>query len=127
MSGNYLPGRPAYVAMHAADETDRVTRALAAARQATETAAQAVAAVNAQPALEAGTAGWWRVWGATPAHIRAGDVVLTGGADTFYVSDTYRAKAHPVRVGIIVDGACSTLGALCPIAIMRRGTHNTLA
>jgi hypothetical protein len=91
----------------------------------------AVTEFETQGKLEAGTEGWWQVWGASPHHIKGGDIILTKGSgddiDTLYVEDTFTAKAAPMRVGIVINGNKETLGALCPIILLRRGTHNTLA
>lgn len=87
---------------------------------------QAIREVEVQPTLQPGEEGWWKVWGATPYHIQAGDIVITS-TETFYVEDVYEPKSAPVRVGIVVDGEQSTIGAGCPIRLLRRGTKNTLA
>lgn len=88
----------------------------------------AVAEFEAQPALQPGAAGWWRVWGAKPHHVRAGDIVITRGERPVFVTDTFTAKAAPMRQGLVdQDGERFTLGALCPIVLVRPGTHNTLA
>lgn len=89
--------------------------------------AEAVAAYEAQPVLQPGEPGWWEVWGASPQDIRPGDLVLLKGGDSIFVQDTFLAKAHPIRVGLISDGEKCTLGVLCPIALIRQGTRNTLA
>ena len=88
---------------------------------------------TAQAALQPGTAGWWEVWGATPAAIKAGDIVALATppgeeADIFYVEDVYTAAAAPMRRGLVVNGERVTIGALCTVAgLFRRGTHHTLA
>lgn len=90
------------------------------------TSAEALAQLEAQPVLQPGEAGWWKVWGASPRDIRAGDIVITT-SETFYVDDVYIAKAAPMRIGIVVDGEHQTIGALCPIVLVRQGTKNTLS
>lgn len=85
---------------------------------------------NQDKGLKPGTWGWWQVWGATPMHIRQGDIVLTvtdNEVETLFIEDTFTAKAHPVRVGIVVNGQKQTIGALCNIVLVRRSQHHTLA
>jgi len=41
------------------------------------TTKEAVAAFEAQGALTPGAEGWWKVWGATPADARPGDLLGT--------------------------------------------------
>jgi hypothetical protein len=92
---------------------------------------EAWAQVEAQGTIAPGTDGWWKVWGATWSHVRAGDLVLTkvdGEATPTLVADLFEAKAAPARVGIVTDDEQRvTFGALCPLVLLRRGTHNTLA
>lgn len=96
----------------------------------TLTAAVALAELEAQPRLEPGTPGWWRVWGARVDDIRPGDIVMVKTAndevETLFIEDTFPAKSI-ARYGIVVGGERSTLGRLCPIVLVRRGTHNTLS
>ena len=97
----------------------------------TKTTDEVKAEVDAQPVLEPGTEGWWRVWGASPHSIEPGDYVLCkdgDGVDEFYVQSTYKPKSYPMTFGIVVDGREMTIGALAgPLVILRRGTKNTLA
>lgn len=91
-----------------------------------------MAEFESQPALDPGQDGWWKVWGASPQDIRAGDLVFTrgeadGDVDSFFVQETFTSKAAPMRVGIVVDGRQQSIGALAPIVLVRRGTKNTLA
>lgn len=82
----------------------------------------------AQPELAPGTEGWWQVWGARPCHIRPGDALAIQGEEGWLlVEDLFEAKAAPARQGLVANGERFTIGALCPIALLRRGTHNTLA
>jgi len=83
--------------------------------------------VEAQGPIKKGTQGWWPVWGSSPQDIEPGDYVLVAGGDEFYVQDTYRAKAAPMRVGVVVDGEAQTIGAMCRITILRPGTKSTLS
>lgn len=92
----------------------------------TLTTADVKAEINRQTVLQPGESGWWRVWGSSPQDMRAGDYVLMPD-DEFYVQDTYQAKAHPLRYGIVVDGERMTVGALSTVVIFRRGTKNTLS
>lgn len=91
----------------------------------------AVAELETQGVLAPGQEGWWKVWGATPADIRPRDIVVSlvdGEAQTVYVADVFRSNAYPLRYGLIdVDAMRSTIGALVPIVLFRRGTRNTLA
>jgi hypothetical protein len=92
--------------------------------------ATAVAEFEAQGVLQPGDEGWWKVWGAGTRHIRPGDIVMhkcDGEVLTEYVTDTFTAKAAPLRVGVVIGGERVTLGALVPIVLLRRGTRNTLA
>lgn len=91
-----------------------------------ETTETVKAVIEAQGVLQPGDEGFWPVWGATPQDIRAGDYVITAGGDEFYVQETYRSNAAPLRVGFVVDGEKESIGALCRIAILRPGTKNTL-
>jgi hypothetical protein len=88
------------------------------------------AELEAQPRMEPGTEGWWQVWGACVRDIRPGDAVAfahDGVTEWHYVEDTFVAKNAPIRWGIVEDGERYTLGAFTPIALLRRGTHHTLA
>jgi hypothetical protein len=86
------------------------------------------ATIEAQGRMEPGTTGYWKVWGARPHNVRPGDVVLLAPGDEFeLVEDTFTAKAAPMRVGLVIDGERLTIGALCPIIVLRHGDHNTLA
>lgn len=93
----------------------------------------ALAAFEAQGSLQPGEQGWWKVWGASLADVRAGDLILTadpdadGGLVPTLVEETFRPAAYPARHGFVADGARFTIGALCPIVLLRQGTHNTLA
>jgi hypothetical protein len=93
----------------------------------TITSAEALRQVEAQGVLQPGTEGWWKVWGARVSDIRPGDLVLSGGDNADLIEGTFEAKAAPVRVGFIADGERFTLGALVPVIVLRRSTHNLLA
>lgn len=92
----------------------------------------AVARFEAQGKLQPGDEGYWKVWGARPRHIRAGDIVMSkndgdDSVETYEVEELFLAKAHPMRIGLVVKGERTTIGALCPIVLVRWGTHNMLA
>jgi hypothetical protein len=93
-------------------------------------AAVAIREFEAQPTLQPGDEGWWKVWGASPDDIKAGDIVLVkdsdGNVETLFIEDTFLAKSV-TRVGVVIDGERQTLGRLCPIILVRKGTRNTLA
>lgn len=92
--------------------------------------AEALAQFEAQDTLQPGEEGWWKVYGATVRNARKGDLILSKVDDEIVptlVEDTFKAKAYPMRAGIICDGAKCTFGALSAIVLMRRGTHNMLA
>lgn len=91
---------------------------------------QALAQLEAQGTLKPGEEGWWKVWGAKIHDARKGDLILSnvdGEVVPTLVEDTFKAKAYPMRAGIVCDGARCTFGALSTIVLLRRGTKNTLA
>jgi hypothetical protein len=87
--------------------------------------------MEAQGRIAPGTEGWWEVWGASVRDVQAGDLVLAqSGVDeqeAMLVDDTFTAKADPIRRGFVVEGERVTMGVLCKIVLLRRGTHHTLA
>lgn len=87
--------------------------------------AAAVAELADQGQLQPGDEGWWKAWGVNPSLIRPGDLVATAD-EIMLVDRTYRA-ASPMRIGLVIGGKRSTLGALCPVVIYRRDTRNRLA
>jgi len=94
-------------------------------------AAQAIAEFEAQDVLQPGETGWWKVWGARVSDIKPNDIVLVkdgnGDVETLFIEDTFTAKSV-ARFGIVVfNGERQTLGQLCPIVLVRKGTHNTLS
>lgn len=90
--------------------------------------ATTVALLERMGQLQPGEPGLWKVWGARVADIRPGDVVLDDPAgDFFEVEALFEAKAAPLRVGIVVAGERQTLGAMCPVIVLRWGTGHTLA
>lgn len=85
---------------------------------------------EAQGPIAPGTEGLWKVWGATPAHVRAHDLIVIREPERHlvcYVEDTFTARAAPLRYGFVSDGVEWTLGAGVEIALLRWGTGNTLA
>lgn len=92
------------------------------------TTAEALAEFEAQGAIQPGTPGWWKVWGARPQHIRKGDLLLLPENGTELIADTFVAKAAPLRFGFVnAEGDRFTIGALAPIVLLRRSDHNVLA
>lgn len=91
---------------------------------AARTTADVRAEIEAQPVLQPGTEGWWKVYGVSGRHIRPGDYVLVGD-DEFFVQDTY-APLNVARHGIVVDGERQTIGTLANVTVLRRGTKSTL-
>jgi len=85
--------------------------------------------VKAQGILKPGDYGWWKVWGAQPKDIQPGDVVMVkGDEDWTEITGLFLSNAHPVRLGFWGEGGNRfTIGALCPVVVLRRGTHNMLA
>lgn len=96
------------------------------------TTAKAFAELDAQGAIAPGVEGWWKVWGARPYDVKAGDLVLydhtkEGSEGWALIEDTFTPKAYPIRVGWVAEGEKFTMGAGVPIIVLRRGTHHTLA
>jgi len=89
------------------------------------TTAEVRAEIEEQRALEPGTPGWWQVWGATVRDVSPGDFVVTR-TDDFFVQDVYDARSA-ARLGVVVDGQRETIGRMCPVAVLRRGTRATLS
>jgi hypothetical protein len=86
--------------------------------------------LKAQGKIQPGEEGWWPVWGASPMDIKPGDIIgIYGEKDWTFIRDTFQAKSHPLRVGLVdgKDGMEFTLGVLVRIVLFRRGTHNTLS
>lgn len=86
-------------------------------------------AVMTQGALQTGTEGWWRVFGASAHDVQKDDMV---------VSQTQEFRvAHVVRHGDLrdvvspgfvgTDGETYHIGAMCPIVVLRKGTRHILA
>lgn len=93
--------------------------------------ADAAAYFATHEGLAPGTEGFWKVWGARVSSIREGDLVLIPGdegSSFSLITGTFAAKAAPMRRGLIdPEHGEFTLGALCPVIVLRWGTHNTLA
>jgi hypothetical protein len=96
-------------------------------------------ALDEQGRLEPGTEGWWRVWGASARDIRPGDLVMTGWRNSDGSSGHGEHTAGEpapwgdlrdscrVRFTDAVTGELFSVGMLQPMALLRRGTHNTLS
>ena len=94
-----------------------------------ETARAAIAEMESQGELKAGTLGWWWIMAAESKNVRAGDLILIeaeGGNTWFYVEDTFTTKNRYQRIGIVINtDEKKTLGIFHPIIVMRRGTKTT--
>jgi hypothetical protein len=110
---------------------------------------RAIEIIAAQPALQPGTEGYWKVWGASVRDITPGDLVILKYSDgevceyevSAYVprvergntvSDDLAARGH-TGGGIHydqlrpTDGELFTVGALQRIVLLRKSTHNILS
>lgn len=87
--------------------------------------ASAALALAEQGSLPPGDSGWWEVWGARASDACVGDILLSKGGHTDFVTGTFEAKSI-VRVGLVSDGERFTIGMGAPIILLRWGTHNTL-
>jgi hypothetical protein len=80
--------------------------------------------------IEPGTEGWWQVYGATPDHVRAGDVLVMLDPDgelTYDEVATATVRSVDVRY-TDPAGAVFRLGRMFRgFTLFRRGTHHTLA
>lgn len=96
------------------------------ATTATKTTAEAVAEFEAQGAIDPGTEGWWRVWGAQPRHIRPGDLVVD--ADGWFLVTEAGPSTNGLQFGVVTaEGERFWFGLLHRVNVVRRGTKNTLA
>lgn len=89
--------------------------------------------------LEPGQEGWWEVWGARWADVQAGDLLLvaTRRDDVITHHEHLVGEVLPPEDGIrgaiwfrFTDGETGEImayGRLCPVGIVRRGTHHTLS
>jgi hypothetical protein len=88
--------------------------------------------------LEPGTEGWWPVEGARAVDIRPGDRVMKGWADDDGIKRHAEFEAVDFApYGNLMDscrvrfttttGQLASVGMLQPMALLRRGTHRTLA
>jgi hypothetical protein len=94
-----------------------------------------------QGALQPSMPGYWKVWGATARDIRPGDLVMSGWKDRDNPDVIHHAEyevaemasfdaptMNTIRVGFITtSGTFASVGMLQPMALFRRGTHNTLS
>lgn len=96
-------------------------------------AAEAIAEFEAQGTLQPGEEGWWKVWGARIHNVRSGDIMLCKDADTGEVVTEFIEEIRPaggwagMRLLYVAEGVNRSIGALAPIIVVRKGTHNTLA
>lgn len=94
-------------------------------------------ALGSQGAIQPGTQGWWRVWGATVNDIQAGDLIMVGTkADdgSHVITEHHVVTIVPedgikgaIYLHITNDGGERWIGRMCPVQVLRQGTHNTLA
>jgi len=106
------------------------TKELPELRFAGPTSEAAWREAEAQGPLKPGDEGWWKVWGARPQDVRAGDMVLwqdSQGQEAMLIEECFQSKAWPMRQGWIVEAEPLTFGSLAQIVLLRRGTCNTLA
>lgn len=88
--------------------------------------------LEAQPALEPGDEGYWKVWGASYRDIRPGDIIACksgldpeGEVHTYEVADT---KEWLPGVGIVTpEGKEIGIGGLQPLVVFRWNDRNMLA
>lgn len=99
------------------------------------------ARLDEQGALTPPADGWWRVWGARASDIRPGDLVMCGWKDADDPAVIHHAEyevaemasfgapsMNTLRVGFITTtGRFASVGMLQAMALVRRGTHGTLA
>jgi hypothetical protein len=91
-----------------------------------KTTTEVRAQIEAQPVLQPGEQGWWKVYGASARDIQPGDYVMTKG-DEFFVQDTYEFSTTGIRIGLVIDGERCTFGFACPLILLRQGTKATLS
>jgi hypothetical protein len=95
-------------------------------------------ALDSQGSMRPGTQGWWKVWGARLSDVKAGDMIMVG---TKAEDGSHVISEHTVTSIIREDGLAGVMyftftdqagerhsyGVLCPVQVVRQGTHNTLA
>jgi hypothetical protein len=100
----------------------------------TETDHPVTRALDAQGTLQPGQDGYWRVWGATVGDIQAADLIMVKPKDG-EITEHEVAEIVPEE-GILaamylrfIDGIGEDvrIGRLCPVVVLRKGTHRTLA
>lgn len=96
-------------------------------------------ALDEQGVLQPGSEGWWTVAGARVNDIRDGDLVMVkmlphdGGPAIIREFAVTRIIPEPGIFGAIYikfttpQGTEASFGRLCPVQVLRRGTHRTLA
>lgn len=93
---------------------------------------------NPDERLEPGSPGYWRVYGARADDIRPGDLVMSGWADDdgikrhaeYDVVDLapWGDLRDSLRVRFLTTtGQHASVGRMQPMALLRQGTHGTLA
>ena len=82
-----------------------------------------------EPPLQPGQEGWWKVWGARPLNLRAGDRLVTLEDGELVETNVAATEHRTVMVAITTDtGEKTFIGMANPqAAIFRWGTHHTLA
>jgi hypothetical protein len=91
-------------------------------------------ALDAQGIIQPGTIGWWRLWGSCINDVVTGDMLMIKPKDgeitehvvTRIVTETGMLDAMYLRF-IDHDGSDIRIGRLCPVIILRRGTHHALS
>lgn len=89
----------------------------------------AIEEFEAQPELAPGDEGWWKVWGASTADVRVGDIVICEFDGVTYTKEIVQDRGDQIVGRQLTDaeGNKFMLGALQPIVLVRKGTQNTLA
>lgn len=91
-------------------------------------------ALDAQGTLEPGQTGYWRIYGARISDARPGDLLMVKPKDgeiteheiKEIVTESGMLSAMYVRF-IDVTGEDIRIGRLCPVIVLRKGTHHVLA
>lgn len=94
-------------------------------------------ALNEQGVLQPGDSGYWKLWGACVMDIETGDLVMCKGASGGSFDQFEITEVLSPREGYLTDlcrrrfrdaeGEIFSLGMLCPVIVLRKGTHNMLS